>query len=50
MKAAVVTSYAEPPHFLDVPDPRPAGEHQLVVDVLAAGLHPRVRMQAAGSH
>ncbi|MGW3342576.1 hypothetical protein ACWDA3_04680 [Nonomuraea rubra] len=50
MKAAVVTSYAEPPHYLDFPDPRPASEHHVVVDVLAAGLHPRVRMQAAGSH
>ncbi|BCJ49931.1 NADPH:quinone reductase [Actinoplanes sp. NBRC 14428] len=50
MRAAVVTSYDEPPHYRDVPEPRAGGEHDLVVDVLAAGLHPRVRMQADGSH
>ncbi|WFE27514.1 zinc-binding alcohol dehydrogenase family protein [Solwaraspora sp. WMMD791] len=50
MKAAVVTSYSAPPRYQDHVDPRATGEHELVVDVLAAGLHPRVRMQANGSH
>ena len=50
MKAAVVTSFGEPPRFADFPAPVAAGEHELVVDVLAAGLHPRVRSQANGSH
>ncbi|MEO3928475.1 hypothetical protein ABGB07_32095 [Micromonosporaceae bacterium B7E4] len=50
MKATVVTSDAEPPRYTDFPEPHPTGEHHLVVDVLAAGLHPRVRMQPAGSH
>jgi NADPH:quinone reductase-like Zn-dependent oxidoreductase len=50
MKAAVVTTYGKAPQYLDFPDPQPAGEHQIEVDVLAAGLHPRVRMQAGGSH
>ena len=30
--------------------PQTRGEHELVVDVLAAGLHPRVRSGANGSH
>lgn len=50
MKAAVVTSYGRPPRYADFPDPRAGGPDELVVDVLAAGLHPRVRSQAAGSH
>jgi NADPH:quinone reductase-like Zn-dependent oxidoreductase len=50
MNAAVVTSFAEPPHYreFEVPSPRGAGEE--LVDVLAAGLHPRVRSGAAGAH
>lgn len=50
MDAAVVTRFDQPPQFgqIDVPEPR--FEHDLVVDVLAAGLHQRVRSQAAGSH
>jgi NADPH:quinone reductase-like Zn-dependent oxidoreductase len=50
MKAAVVTSFGEPPHYADFPAPVAAGKHDLIVDVLAAGLHPRVRSQANGSH
>jgi NADPH:quinone reductase-like Zn-dependent oxidoreductase len=50
MNAAVVTSFSEPPHYLpfDVPQPRTGDE--MLVDVLAAGLHPRVRSGAAGAH
>lgn len=50
MRAAVVTTYAEPPHHQDFPDPVPRGEHELVVDVVAAALSPRVRSQASGEH
>ena len=50
MKAAVVTAYGTAPRYLEFPDPQPTGENEIVVDVLAAGLHPRVRMQAGGSH
>ncbi len=50
MKAAVVSAFHTPPHYQDMPDPVPAGDGKIVVDVLAAGLHPRVRSQAAGSH
>lgn len=47
--AAVVTSFDEPPHYLpfDLPEPK---EGEVAVDVLAAGLHPRVRSGASGAH
>jgi len=50
MNAAVVTSFAEPPRYqpFDVPQPNAADE--FIVDVLAVGLHPRVRSGAAGAH
>ena len=50
MKAAVVTAFDAPPRYLDFPAPIAAVETDLVVDVLAVGLHPRVRSQASGSH
>ena len=50
MKAAVVTAFDTPPRYLDFPDPVARGKDEVVVDVLAAGLHPRVRSQANGSH
>ncbi len=50
MHAAVVTSFAEPPHYQSFDDPVAQGDHQEVVTVLAAGLHPRVRSGADGSH
>jgi NADPH:quinone reductase-like Zn-dependent oxidoreductase len=48
--AAVVRSFDEPPRYepFDLPDP--TGEDQAVVQVLATGLHPRVRSGASGSH
>src|SRR6202034_4609343 len=49
MKAAVVSTFHSPPRFADFPLPAPK-EGEIVVDVLAAGLHPRVRSQANGSH
>ncbi|GGU85269.1 hypothetical protein [Lentzea flava] len=50
MKAAVVTAYGPPLDTWSFPTPEPAGEHEILVEVLPAGLHPRVRMQASGSH
>ncbi len=49
MKAAVVSSFGTTPRYQDFTLPTPAG-NELVVDVLAAGLHPRVLSQANGSH
>jgi NADPH:quinone reductase-like Zn-dependent oxidoreductase len=51
MKAAVVHAFDEPPRYADVPDPTAVPDQgQLLVDVVAAALHPRVRSQANGSH
>ena len=50
MKAAVVSSFDAAPRCEEFPDPTVADEHDLVVEVIAAGLHPRVRSQADGSH
>jgi len=50
MKAAVVSEFDSAPRYEDFPIPVPAGQDQMLVDVLAAGLHPRVRSQADGSH
>jgi NADPH:quinone reductase-like Zn-dependent oxidoreductase len=50
MKAAVVSSFDAPPRYEDRPVPSPSGADEMLVHVLAAGLHPRVRSQADGSH
>ena len=50
MHAALVTSFDEPPHYREVDVPSPRGEDEELVDVLAAGLHPRVRTDASGRH
>ncbi|MFE2426119.1 zinc-binding alcohol dehydrogenase family protein [Streptomyces sp. NPDC059373] len=50
MRAAVVRSFDAPPRFDTIDTPRPRGEHEVLVDVLAAGLHPRVRSSADGTH
>ncbi|WP_030442760.1 quinone oxidoreductase family protein [Actinoplanes subtropicus] len=49
MKAAVVTSYAEPPHYQDFAVPQPR-DGEITLDVVAVGLHPRTRSGAAGQH
>ena len=50
MHAAVVTAFDSPPAYEEFPAPTPHGPDQVLADVLAAGLHPRVRSQANGSH
>ncbi|WP_328459757.1 quinone oxidoreductase family protein [Streptomyces sp. NBC_00448] len=49
MRAAVVRSFDHPPRYEEFATPDPAGD-QVLVDVLAAGLHPRVRSGANGTH
>jgi NADPH:quinone reductase-like Zn-dependent oxidoreductase len=49
MRAAVVSRFDTPPHVEEVSEPT-AGPDEVVVDLVAAGLHPRVRSQADGSH
>src|SRR5271163_207242 len=50
MHAAVVTAFDTPPTFREFPTPTPQSPDEVLVDVIAAGLHPRVRSQADGSH
>jgi NADPH:quinone reductase-like Zn-dependent oxidoreductase len=50
MHAAVVTSFDEPPHYQEFEVPQPASADEILVDVLAVGLHPRVRSGARGAH
>jgi len=50
MHAAVVHAFGTPPRFEPFPAPAVSGEHEVLVEVLAAGLHPRVRSSADGSH
>jgi NADPH:quinone reductase-like Zn-dependent oxidoreductase len=50
INAAVVTSFDEPPHYQPFELPAPTSDDQIVVEVLAVGLHPRVRSGARGAH
>jgi NADPH:quinone reductase-like Zn-dependent oxidoreductase len=50
MNAAVVRSFDQPPRYERLDAPEAHGEYEAEVDVLAAGLHPRVRSGASGSH
>jgi NADPH:quinone reductase-like Zn-dependent oxidoreductase len=50
MRAAVVTSFDTPPTYQVFATPTARTPHEVLVDVIAAGLHPRVRSQADGSH
>jgi NADPH:quinone reductase-like Zn-dependent oxidoreductase len=47
--AAVVTRFGAAPRYQEFPVPVPA-DGEMLVGVLASGLHPRVRSQADGSH
>ena len=50
MKAAVITSIDQPPHYREWADPAPSRPHEMLVDVLAAGLHHVTRTGASGAH
>ena len=50
MNAAVVTDFTRPPSYRRFKVPEPGGSDQELVDVIAVGLHPRVRSGARGSH
>ena len=50
MHAAVVRDFDAPPRYEELEVPPPAGENEVWVEVLAAGLHPRVRSGASGAH
>ena len=50
MNAAVVTSFDEPPHYQQFDVPLPSTDDEILVHVLAVGLHPRTRTGASGAH
>jgi hypothetical protein len=50
MNAAVVMSFDEPPHYQQFEVPQPQSNDEMLVDVLAIGVHPRTRTGAAGTH
>ena len=50
MHAAVVRAFDRSPRYEELEIPPPSGKNEVVVAVLAAGLHPRVRSGASGSH
>ncbi|MFE3945763.1 zinc-binding alcohol dehydrogenase family protein [Streptomyces sp. NPDC059118] len=50
MYAAVVRSFDTPPRFEEFPTPQPSTANEVLVDVIAVGLHPRVRSAADGTH
>jgi len=50
MHAALVTSFNQPPRYTTVDAPAPTSPTEVVVDVVASALHPRVRSQSDGSH
>jgi NADPH:quinone reductase-like Zn-dependent oxidoreductase len=50
MNAAVVTSFEGPPRYQRFEVPQPGSATEVLVDVLAVALHPRVRSGAAGAH
>jgi NADPH:quinone reductase-like Zn-dependent oxidoreductase len=50
MRAAVVRDFDLAPRYEELDVPPPAGENDVWVQVLAAGLHPRVRAGASGAH
>nr|BFD86741.1 zinc-binding alcohol dehydrogenase family protein [Streptomyces sp. Xyl84] len=50
MHAAIVTAFDAPPIYGEHPDPVARQENEVVVEVLAAGLHHLTRAKANGSH
>lgn len=50
MKAAVITAFNQPPQYIDCAEPGPTGPEEVLVEVLAAGLHHLTRARASGTH
>jgi len=50
MKAAVVSSFEHPPRFEDFATPVAQGRGEMLVEMLAAAIHPLTRSRAAGLH
>jgi NADPH:quinone reductase-like Zn-dependent oxidoreductase len=50
MNAAVVRSFEEPPAYEPFESPTAGGPDEMLIEVLAAALHPRTRSSANGTH
>jgi NADPH:quinone reductase-like Zn-dependent oxidoreductase len=50
MKAAVLSSFDQPPRYTDFAEPKPKSREEMLIDVLAVGLHPLTRSKAQGMH
>ncbi|MFC4070204.1 zinc-binding alcohol dehydrogenase family protein, partial [Actinoplanes subglobosus] len=50
MHAAVLTAFDTPPVYREHPEPVATGDDEMVVEVLAAGLHHLTRARATGAH
>lgn len=50
MKAALITAFNQPPRYQDLADPVPDAPGEMLLDVLAAGLHHVTRGRASGRH
>ena len=50
MKAAVITSFDQAPRYTDFAEPVPERPEELLVEVLAAGLHHLTRGRASAAH
>jgi NADPH:quinone reductase-like Zn-dependent oxidoreductase len=50
MNAAVVRSFGDPPAYEPFDSPTPATPDELLIEVMAAALHPRTRSSANGTH
>ncbi|MEU4693901.1 zinc-binding alcohol dehydrogenase family protein [Actinoplanes sp. NPDC023714] len=50
MRAAVLSAFDAPPVYRDHPEPVASGDDEMVVRVLAAGLHHLTRSKANGAH
>ncbi|MEW5740045.1 MAG: zinc-binding alcohol dehydrogenase family protein [Myxococcota bacterium] len=50
MKAAVITSFDQPPRYADFAEPVVKGPHEIRVEVLAAALHHLTMARAVGKH
>lgn len=50
MKAAVITSFDRPPRYMEIGEPVPEAPGEMLVEVLAAGLHHITRGRASGAH
>ena len=50
MKAAIISAFDHPPHYGEFPEPVAEGGEQMLVEVLAVGLHHLTRSKAQGTH